>query len=137
MKKRDWLLQVIGDRMEPIQLQKALFKFSQESEAPKWELYAFEPYNWGPCSFEIYEDLSALRENGLVEFEPSGRGWNVYRLTDAGKLQASKLKKRADPGLLNKLVEIREYVVTRSFSNLLSDVYKQYPGYAANSLFRG
>ena len=37
MDKRDWLLLIIGERMEPIQIQKALFKFAMESEAPENE----------------------------------------------------------------------------------------------------
>lgn len=136
MNKCDWLLLAIDDRMEPIQIQKALFKFTMESSAPKNELYSFIPYNWGPLSVEIYEDLSKLREEKLIEFAPSGRGWNVYHLTEAGKGKRNKLREKAKPDLLDKLDIARDYVTSRDFETLLSDIYKKYPKYAAASLFR-
>ena len=79
MEQRDWLLMAIGDHIQPIQIQKTMFKFAMESNAPKDEIYDFEPYNWGPCSFEIYDDLSKLRAEGFVEAVRTGRGWSTYR----------------------------------------------------------
>src|SRR3990172_829145 len=96
VRKRDWLLIALGERLEPIQVQKTLFKFAEESGAPKAEQYECVPYNWGPCSFDIYDDLGELREEQLVEFEPSGRGWNVYRVTDKGVQIAQELREEAD-----------------------------------------
>lgn len=136
MKKREWLLLAIHDRMEPIQIQKSLFKFSMESRAPKEELYDFVPYNWGPMNLEIYDDLAELREQGTIEFIPSGRGWNVYRLTASGKDRENKIRKKANPKLLARLDGIRDYVNSRNFGKLLEDVYHDYPDYAEMSLFR-
>ena len=89
METHDWLLLAIGDRVEPIQIQKTLFKFAKESGAPEQEMYTFIPYNWGPCSLEIYDDLGQLRDEGSVEFVPSGRGWSLYQLTEAGVKKGS------------------------------------------------
>jgi hypothetical protein len=136
LKKREWLLLAIHDKMEPIQIQKTLFKFSMESGAPSKELYRFVPYNWGPLSLEIYDDLAGLREQELIEFVPSGRGWSVYQLTLSGKERKGKLREKADSGLLDKLDKIRSYVTSRSFETLLEDVYNDYPEYAVASLFR-
>ena len=135
MEKCDWLLISIGEGIEPIQLQKLLFKFAEESEAPQGELYEFEPYNWGPCSFEIYDDLSALRSNDLLEAIPCGRGWNKYRLTCKGKDQVEKLKHSADAKLLKRLDGNYQYVTNRNFGQLLKDVYEDYPEFAKKSLF--
>ena len=135
MEKRDWLLISIGEGISPIQLQKLLFKFAKESQAPQSELYEFEPYNWGPCSFEIYDDLSALRSDNLIEPVPSGRGWSSYRLTDNGKHQASDLRNKVSSNLLEQLDEKYQYVTSRTFSELLSDVYDDYPDFATKSLF--
>lgn len=136
MEKRDWLLLCIGNRMEPIQIQKTLFKFAMESGAPKNELYTFIPYNWGPLSMEIYDDLGKLREEEQVEFMPSGRGWNIYNLSEAGKKKQNALKDQANPNLLAKLNAARDYVTSRGFEKLLEDIYAEYPDYASASLFR-
>lgn len=136
METRDWLLLAIGDRMEPIQIQKTLFKFAKESGAPEEELYTFIPYNWGPCSLQIYDDLGQLRDEGLVEFIPSGRGWNLYHLTEAGIKKASKLREEANSALMEKLEAARSYVTSRDFETLLSDIYKDYPEFASESLFK-
>ncbi len=135
MDKSDWLLLSIGKSIEPIQIQKTLFKFAMESGAPGQELYAFIPYNWGACSFEIYDSLKELRENSLLEFTPSGYGWNLYRLTKAGEKKVNELKKLVNTHLLEKLNDAREYVVSRDFEKLLSDIYSEYPQFSTASLF--
>ena len=136
MEKHDWLLLAIGDQIEPIQLQKTLFKFAMESGAPVDELYQFCPYNWGPYSSEIYDGLAEMREKGLVEFMPSGRGWNLYRLVKAGEKRQRMLRKDAGSRLLKKLDNARKYVTSRDFETLLSDIYKDYPDFATETLFR-
>ncbi len=140
MLKKDWLLLCLGnlqgDRMEPIQIQKALFKFAHESGVPSAEQYEFIAYNWGPCSFAIYDDLAELRDGGLIEFEPTGHGWNAYRLTIQGAQKTQELRRRAHANYLTTIDQVREYVTSRSFTDLLRDVYRQYPKFAERSLFR-
>jgi len=136
VRKRDWLLVAIDNRIEPIQIQKTLFKFAMESQAPEGEKYQFMPYNWGPCSFEIYDDLAVMRNEGLIEFIPTGQGWNLYHLTEAGSNLRTKLRKEASPIILEMLDKARNFVITRDFRTLLSDIYKEYPVYAVESMFR-
>ena len=136
MNNQDWLLLAIGDWMEPIRVQKTLFKFSKESDAPSSETYEFEPYNWGPCSFEIYDDLRSLIQEGFIEAIPSGRGWDVYQATDHGNNKQQELRKSANKSLIKQIDQARDYVVSRSFATLLEDVYEEYPDYAVNSVFR-
>jgi DNA-binding PadR family transcriptional regulator len=135
MLKREWLLLVIKDSIEPIQIQKAMFKFAMESGGKADELYSFIPYNWGPCSMEIYDDLKQLREDDLIDFAPSGRGWNIYHLTKKGEKYSKTLRKSSNQKLLKRLDGARKYVVSRDFGKLLTDIYKDYPKYAQNSLF--
>ena len=136
MDKSDWLLLAIGERMEPIQIQKTMFKFGKETQVPEIEAYQFAPYNWGPCSFEIYDDLRSLRDEKKIECAPTGLGWNLYRLTELGHQEADKIRATADKNLLNQLDETRKWVVSRNFGKLLRDVYQQYPDYATESIFR-
>lgn len=135
MDKRSWLLLTIGELIRPIQIQKTLFIFAQESGAPANQLYQFVPYNWGPCSFEIYDDLTALRKEGFIDAVPSGRGWNVYRLTELGRVKQEALRAKANADHIKALDEAREWVTSRDFETLLRDVYKKYPKYAKDSLF--
>jgi len=135
LEKRDWLQLVIRESMAPIQIQKAMFKFAMESGANETEVYPFIPYNWGPCSMEIYDDLGQLREEGLIEFVPSGRGWNIYHLTKEGEKTSEALRESSGRCLVEKLNSIREYVVSRDFETLLSDIYADYPEFAGESLF--
>ena len=135
MDKRDWLLLVISERMEPIQIQKAMFKFSKEAPVPRMEAYQFVPYNWGPCSFDIYEDLRKLRNEKQIESVPTGSGWNLYQLTALGHQEADKIRATADENLVNHLDETRTWVASRNFAQLLRDVYEQYPDYATESIF--
>ena len=134
--RKNWLLIGLCDRLEPIQVQKTLFKFAKEASAPTRQRYSFTPYNWGPCSFAIYDDLSALREEKLVEFELTGLGWNRYKLTKRGRGVVKDLRKEANPNLLERMDDIREWVTSRSFDKLLEDVYEDYPDSAKRSLFK-
>ena len=136
MEKRDWLLLAIHDRLEPIQIQKTLFKFAKESDAPSNEIYTFVPYDWGPCSLEIYDDLAILRDEGFVHFVPSGRGWSLYSVTDAGQRKQDSLRKDAPPNFLASLDQARTYVTSRDFETLLEDIYEEYPEFASQSLFK-
>lgn len=136
MTRMDWLLLAIGDHIEPIQLQKTLFKFARESNAPKSEQYEFEAYNWGPMSRQIYLDLAELRSRRLVEFVPTGLGWNAYGLTPQGERRCAALQRTAAPQRLRDLDEKRSWVMQRPFRKLLRDVYRQYPAFAKKSMFK-
>jgi len=49
--------------LSPIQLMKGLFFIKQELELK--DFYEFEPYLYGPCSFEVYRDLEILTKERL------------------------------------------------------------------------
>ena len=134
MEKRDWLVMAIGDRMiEPVQLQKLLFLFAQEIRPPEREQYEFVPYNWGPCSFEIYADLEELIIDGLVERLRTDRGWFRYALTQKGRTRFTRLSRTVDKKLLAGLRRRRKWVMDKSFPDLLKAVYGKYPEYAVES----
>jgi uncharacterized protein YwgA len=132
--KDDWLLLAIGSQIQPIQIQKTLFKFSKEARVPSREQFAFRPHMWGPYSSELSAEIGRLREAGLVESHPTGRGWDTYSLTDMGIERAQSLRRVASEALSN-LDNIREWVTSRQFAKLLKDVYTDYPTYATQSVF--
>lgn len=134
MEKHDWLLLAIGNGViEPVQVQKLMFMFAQETGVPADEAYEFVPYNWGPCSFEIYSDMDDLINTGVVERYTTNRGWSRYGLTDEGRAKVERLRDSADTTSLNELDQWREWVTDKSFRSLLNEVYRKYPQYAIAS----
>ena len=137
MEPQDWLILAISDgQLEPIQVQKLMFVFAQKEKdsIPKDEAYDFVPYDWGPCSFEIYDDLELLIEEEVVgRLITKKRKWHTYQLTEKGKTRLKQLRKKADKYLLKRLEHWREWVTTKSFRQLLLAVYQEYPEYATAS----
>lgn len=140
-KKSDWLLQFVGDDpIDPIRIQKGMFLFAKEAGAPKTQVYDFVPYNWGPCSFEIYGDLDDLLARGLIERAPVlGASWSKYQRTATGHVMAKRTARSGKivRDLANRAAEIRATVQGKDFEKLLRSVYQKYPEYATKSLLRG
>ena len=141
--RQDWLLLALskspGGAMSPVQIQKALFLFSQEvggSIGP--EFYSFEPYDYGPFDAAIYVDLRRMMTVGHVRGEWSlSRDWKNYATTNSGRKAALIIENDADARLTEFLGRIVVWVKGRSFSDLLRSVYAAYPDFAVNSVFRG
>ena len=140
--KSDWLLQLTGDDpIDPIRIQKGMFLFAKTAGAPQKQTYDFVPYNWGPCGFEVYDDLDDLLNQGLIEKLPVlGASWHTYRRTATGHVAADRIAKSKSPTIRKlsaAVADIRSSIQTRSFNQLLESVYEDYPEYATKSLFRG
>ena len=134
---KGWLVLTLDSQHEPIRIQKTLFKLAREAGLPPGEQYQFRPYNWGPFSAAIYQDIDDLVEAGLVERVPKpGVSWASYRLTPQGKQRALKLRKKASERSLQQLDRVSTWVSERPFTKLLKDVYKEYPDMAKKSLFK-
>ena len=117
---------------------KGLFIFSQEvkkDSVKENSLYEFIPYNYGPCSFEIYEDLRFLTHLGLLfpKFI-EGQNWKYYSLSKKGKLLDKQIK--IDIKAFKFLKEIKDFIIETPFSLLLKAIYKEYPKFAVNSIFK-
>lgn len=138
MTRRDWLLLLIGDGLDPIRIQKGMFLFAMESPAPAQEKYAFVPYNWGPFSQPIYGDLESLQRLGLVEREPvPNASYFRYRRTSAGDAATLRHERRASHEALAEMRRIQASINGLGFNALLKRVYRKYPQYASKSLFSG
>jgi DNA-binding PadR family transcriptional regulator len=113
-----------------------MFLFGQLSKAPAAQKYAFKPYHYGPFSFAIYPDLDDLTREGMIRAEPGPIDSVSYTLTPKGQDHVAALR----PGLPGEQVRfvhgLREWVMQRGFRQLLTDIYRLYPDYAVNSIFR-
>jgi hypothetical protein len=137
MTSRDWLLLLIGNGIDPIRIQKGMFLFAMESDAPPEQKYTFQPYNWGPFSQPIYGDLEALQRDGLIErTQAAGAGYYRYRRTDTGDASARALAQSAPEQLVADINDARSAVMGVGFEGLLRRVYDRYPEFATKSLFK-
>ena len=144
MQSLDWLLLAVEghavgatgpDKLDPVRIQKSMFLLSQRG--PARDLYSFKPYNWGPFSSSIYNDLDSLVLQGLLEKVPNpGHTWVWYEATPKGHDRASQLALGLKDEQRTWLGRCRDFVTDRSFTRLLRDVYDAYPEMATKSLFQ-
>lgn len=127
-------------RLDPIRIMKGMFLFAKETPEqwmPAEARYEFVPYNYGPCSFQIYSDLDFFVASGLVEStEVPGQSWGLYSVTSAGAKFAEHIAQAMDSRPRKYLSTIRDFVAGLSFNDLLTAVYRRYPDYAVNSVFK-
>ena len=135
----DWLLLTIASAkrpLEPVQLQKAIFLIGQNL---KYEVgdsfYKFIPYNYGPFCQEIYADAQVLAAQGLVTISP-GQKERRYAPTTDGESRAAELARAANVASVDYVKRVMAWMAELTFPQLLSAVYKQYPDWAKNSVFR-
>jgi hypothetical protein len=122
--------------LDPVRIQKGMFLLSQRG--PARGLYEFRAHDWGPFSSDIYGDLASLTRQGyLTEEKVPGRTWSIYRVTARGHERALAAAAQAGETATAWLRQTREFLTTRSFAQLLREVYALYPDYAVNSRFGG
>jgi len=119
--------------LSPVQLQKLFFlidmKLSREVGGP---FFHFTPYHYGPFDKEVYEELDNLNSENKVEIIQNNR-LRLYKLTEEGKntIPISNLNENVK----SKVEDIIDYVKTKSFTELISAIYHDYPGMRVNSVF--
>jgi uncharacterized protein YwgA len=102
--KAKWILMVLRiSPLDRIHIMKALFLLQRKAgKIPDY--FHFESYLYGPCSFEVYDALTALEREGLVvrPLHPMLQ-WAAYYLTDRGKKEAESAVRALDPQLREHL----------------------------------
>lgn len=115
-----------------------MFLLSQEGIIPEGQRYEFEPYHYGPYSFELREDADGLVRHDLADkLAVSGYTWGRYRLTDQGIDYAVQLIDSIGAETAKRVFTVKQAITGQSFARLLRDVYSRYPDFAQNSLFIG
>lgn len=119
--------------LDPVRLMKGAFLVVHRGRADWRSLFRFEAYDYGPFDRQVYDVRDRLIYDDLLEVIP-GR-YDSYRLTDVGRERveeiAAQLGEDAD-----WIRRIGRYVTTRSFEQLLNEVYDAHPEYAVRSRFR-
>jgi hypothetical protein len=143
--RSEWLILLAAlegapDGLDPVRFQQSLFLFSWCPGVPPRSKYVFEPGVYGAISDELYEDLDRLVEERMLEPVPvTGAHWSLYKPIDATFERAKRILRRAEADDLvdatRQLAEIKHYVSSVGFGELLDRVYADHPEFAANSVF--
>lgn len=146
MRRRDWLLLFASyagapDGLDPIRFQKGLFLFARHAQVPERSKYPFKPYDYGPMSTGVYDDLDRLVKEGLLErTSVPGKRWSRYKPNRATFREGRRILKQAEQEQMldaaRELFKIKQDVSRMGFNELLERVYREYPEYAVNSVFR-
>lgn len=127
--KYKWILAALMVKpLDRIHIMEALFLLQRRVGGIP-DFFQFEPFFYGPCSFEVYESLFSLERNGFVVrplspmFHPV-----VYYLTDRGKKEAEKAVRTIDPYIWENLVAVISEVGQLSLCDLLRKIGECYAG---------
>lgn len=114
------ILELFGNQLEKLQLQKLLFILAQSQEKPN---YHFVPYKFGCFSFQANADMGTLKKYGMVsEFEKS---W----VNTSNKSYLSELK---NEDYVN-VCRLKEEFEGSSSKDLIRYTYLKYPYFAIKS----
>jgi len=137
--KKDWILLLLNySPLDRIHIMKALFLIWHRSGRNIPNYFNFEPYLYGPCSFEVYSILDSLESNGLIiqPLYPIPQWVNFY-LTEKGRNEVKEINKKFSTKELKLIEELVKEISKLEFYELLKKVYSEAPDFAINSMFRG
>jgi uncharacterized protein len=120
--------------LTPARLQKSLFLLTKNFSSV-FNFYNFQPYNYGPFDRSVYLDADSLAEEGFVDKIDSYSTRTLYRITSKGKEMASEIV--VDPKIELYTTKMISWIQSLSFQQLISSIYKKYPEFKVNSIFRG
>jgi uncharacterized protein YwgA len=97
--------------------------------------YKFVPYLYGPYSVAIASDLNNMSKRGEVVADQSYQRIS-YVVAPEGARKAEALATAVDARVLEFLKRTVGWVKSQTFSGLLNSIYKKYPDYATQSIFK-
>jgi uncharacterized protein YwgA len=130
----------IGDNetqpLDRVRMQKGVFLLEMKGPDAWRNAYQFVPYDWGPYSPDLSDDVrSLLRDGEMSTLHFDGFRYGEFRTTAAGLHLLAEVIEGPDELVAEFVREVREFVTTRTFSRLLRDVYSAFPDYATRSRF--
>jgi hypothetical protein len=123
--------------LDSIRVQKAIFLL-EEDGPPGWrDLFEFIAWNWGPFSKELAAEVDRLVARGLLEPKPIPfRQYPAFKTTPQGEHLVQALLGTLPDEELGYIRRVRQYVTSRSFNQLLREIYAAHPDYAERSQFQ-
>jgi hypothetical protein len=119
--------------IDPVRLMKGAFLVVRRGRDEWKHLFDFRKYDYGPFDPQVYDTKDLLALAGLLEVR-HGR-YEQYDLTDEGYSRIAVINDRLGPDA-DWIRRIGNYTSTRSFNQLLDDIYTEYPEFRERSLHR-
>jgi hypothetical protein len=141
MNRKDYVLAVLsagqGRRpFTPLQVQKLFFlldmKIPERVSGPR---FSFRPYHYGPFDPSVYREIDELASQGLAIVDEPPFGMRTFKLTPHGLSEGQRFFQTFDAQAQIYIRQIAEYVQNVSFNDLVSAIYKEFPGMKSNSIF--
>lgn len=121
-----------------VRLMKGIFLMCQEVRIADLKPYKFEPYLYGPTSFEVYRQVDVLKMRGIIrEQKTLGSRWGIYKLTYRGEKRAERIWKEIPEITREKIRKIKIEVSKPAFLSMLNYVYTKYPKFAKKTVLKG
>ncbi len=122
-----------GTQFDPVRVQKLLFLVDKEIpqfvEGPHFD---FKPYNYGPLDLAVFQDLDALSMENEVGIDHNK--YRLYSLTDSGYARGAAMLAELPQEIARYLQDVAQWVLSRTFRQLLAAIYQRYPDMAVNSI---
>jgi hypothetical protein len=118
---------------DPVRLMKGAFLVVRRGRNEWKHLFDFREYDYGPFDPQVYDTKDHLVIRGLLDVR-RGR-YEQYELTDRGAEEAESACERLGDDA-EWIRRIGNYASTRSFNQLLDDIYTEYPEFRERSIHR-
>ena len=141
MNKENYVLAVMSaaqtNELSPVRVQKLFFLLDEDaSELVGGPHFNFFPYDYGPFDKDVYAVFEALEGKELVAIVPPNFNHpRMYRLTDKGLSTGKKLLESFPEETQDYIAELVEWIRSKSFTQIVSTIYKFYPEMKTNSVF--
>lgn len=119
---------------QPVQVQKLFFLLEKRLGDAITKFFDFQPYDYGPFDHVVYHELERLQKLGLVGGQENSP--RQFSLTDVGQELGEKSLADYDAPTRERIATLTMYVLSLSFRQLVSAIYREYPEMRANSVFR-
>jgi uncharacterized protein len=119
--------------MDPVRLMKGSFLVVQRGRSEWKDLFSFQKYDYGPFDRQVYDTKDYLMLRGLLEAQ--ARRYEQYELTEDGEEEVVSIAERLGDDA-EWIRRIGRYVSSRSFNQLLEEIYSEYPEYRERSIYR-
>ena len=125
----------------PVQVQKLFFLLDRHlpeiTDCAKGVPYFdFVPKDYGPSDNTVYEVLAALNSRGLMQI--AGNGWRTkrtYMISVAGFQEGTTHLSFMSPAVRNYIERLGNWVLSLSFRQLITEIYRSYPEMKVNGVF--